>query len=255
MNRQDLIQSLQSLRSKLLNAERLETEFAEAERIWEEIYDRKLTALETFDKENKENYILAKAGPEPEKPKGISGGLFRAKGEEYEKALAEYHLKVEEAEKAYFQEYAEQREKLEAEEKEAIDSERYEAGSRFDAARDALAAVKDELENDDTLSERLKQPEIIDVLIMYLEDLRADSIKEAVNLYFEDLHRYRMEAYMKEQIRLTSEALGKAQEAREIAEAAEARAEEALKIAVRADKDADYAKFWTDYEYFTRKKS
>ena len=72
------------------------------------------------------------------------------------------------------------------------------------------------------------------LLVEIFDNKRADTIKEAVNVLFEDKHRKRMEALYEEHVRLT-------QEAKDAAESAANSAEEAIKIAKEAMGHADKA--------------
>lgn len=97
------------------------------------------------------------------------------------------------------------------------------------------------LSENEVLSEKLKDASIVATLIEYFQDQRADCIKDAVNLYYEEEHRKRLEAFAEEQVRLTAEATEQARLAAISASDAADSAEEALRRVDEAMRKAEEA--------------
>lgn len=93
-------------------------------------------------------------------------------------------------------------------------------------------AAKSALDNNDLLSDRLKKSDAVDAMISYFQDQRADTLKEAINLYHEELHRQELEKYAQMQLKLTEEAK---EYARQAAECASEAAESASEVAESAN--------------------
>lgn len=150
--------------------------------------------------------------------------------------------------KEYYAEFNDAREKLESEEKAAIALEIQLAEADVGKANEVYQVAATILSDNDIVSDKLKDTDVVHALIEYFQDQRADSIKEAVNLYYEEEHRKRLEAFAKEQVRLTAEATEQARlaaisadEAAESAEEAIHRADDAIRKAEEAYDRADEA--------------
>lgn len=55
--------------------------------------------------------------------------------------------------------------------------------------KEKLASIKPNWENNTLLSERLRNSDTIKQMIIFVEDGRADTIKEVINLYFEETRK------------------------------------------------------------------
>lgn len=55
--------------------------------------------------------------------------------------------------------------------------------------KEKLASIKPNWENNTLLSERLRNTDTIKQMIIFVEDGRADTIKEVINLYFEETRK------------------------------------------------------------------
>ena len=74
--------------------------------------------LASFDIENKEKFILSKAGERPKKPsKLLPWNHLKKNKVAYEKAVQEYEERRDEAEQEYYRTYDEKRKELQAEDK------------------------------------------------------------------------------------------------------------------------------------------
>ncbi|HCI83089.1 MAG TPA: hypothetical protein DHV79_00365 [Lachnospiraceae bacterium] len=147
---------------------------------------------------------------------------------EYEKEYSLYTSKLDKCVASYYEEYADKRKKLESEEQAEIAYKLQCAQNQYNIIQERVSLLHNEINENTILSEKMKKKKSVDTLIEYFQDQRADSIKEAVNLYFEEEHRRRLEEFAQEQVRLTAEAAEQARQAAESAEEAAASADEAI---------------------------
>lgn len=189
---------LQSCKSNLENANR---------------YDQ--SKLKSFDRDHKAEYIYEKIGKKPKKPNKkviLALPLYIMLLKKYKKDLLEYERLLPLAEAAYREEYAKEREKLakldEIEKEETI----REAESAYKDILDKYEGVESEISSMDLLGTELKQSSVVKQLISYFENSRADTLKEAVNLWYDErrkdeeearaeTHRQEIKAFEKERVR------------------------------------------------------
>lgn len=231
MAKEEELLALQHLRIKVQDLKAIENKLAADDKALRKAQSRYPSAVEVFDREHKSKYIADRIGDEPQKPAGIIKIVipaYRAKMKAYEQEHARFLSQYNEAEKKYFAEFSDQRKKIESEEAAEIAFDIQAAEKQFRVTKAECDIARAALEADDLLSEKLQKVEIVDELITYFQDQRADSMKEAVNLYFEEQHRQRLEEYAREQVRLTQEAAEQARQAAESADEAAASAREAV---------------------------
>lgn len=217
------------------------------------------TKLDVFDAAHKDIYISEKIGPEPVRPKGLlklALPVYLVKKSQFEKALTEYRKQYTLAEKAYCFDYQSTRAELQI----AAEQETKDAVAAVDAeyqrAHQAYKDVASRVSGNTIISEKYKNSEILSAIIDYLRDGRADTLKEAINLWHdEDRKRIEMEReeeHRSEMLRLERERLMAAQEAAEYqrmayyaAQAASESAKEAADEAHHLSYDISYAT-WDD---------
>ncbi len=232
MDNKEALSSLLTLRERIQKTDLAKAEFEASTEALKKAEIRQPRAVNEFDQKTKNAYVISHIGEEPSKPKGIiklAYPVYRAKKKEFEKKYAEYRIRYDECVAAYYEEYSDQRNKLESEERSEIAYNIQTARQLYNVAKERFETASQELNSDKTLSDKLKRVDVVDELIEIFQDQRADSIKEAVNLFFEEEHRRRLEEYAQEQVRLTSEATEFARQAAESAEEAASRADEAIR--------------------------
>ncbi|MBR5048838.1 MAG: hypothetical protein IKX74_04285 [Erysipelotrichaceae bacterium] len=195
MKKNEDLSALQQLKDRFELVGQLKTETEEARKALKTAKALKPSALESFDAENLENFVTSRQGPQPVKPEAVIklGAGYRARMEEYRKAMEEYQQRDEQLRKEYYEHFQAQRHELEVKEKAEIAGAVDSAKKQLSTLQEKLAAARRQLEEDDTLSSRLKNLKTVNTLIGYFEDRRADSLKEAVNLLFEEQHRKKAE--------------------------------------------------------------
>jgi hypothetical protein len=160
--------------------------------------------------------------------------VYKKKKSVYEEELSKYNEAVQIAEKEYYATFKNERTALiqsdNKEREETIQNLTIELGK----TKENLKAVNNAIEKEDIVGRSLKNSDDIQLLIDIFDNKRANSIKEAINILFEDKHRKRMEELQEWHVKLT-------EEAKEAAENAASSAEEAIRIAYEAMELAEEA--------------
>ena len=244
MDRNECIRILKDLLAQIENFSSAASGLDDAKTKLNALRTKSPSAVRDFDSTKKKSFIESKAGHEPTKPKGaikLAVPIYLSKKKAYEKEYADYMERYKKAEKEYYAEFKDAREKLESEEKAAIAFEIQLAEDALNRATEIYQSAATLLSENEVLSEKLKDASIVATLIEYFQDQRADCIKEAVNLYYEEEHRKRLEAFAEEQVRLTAEATEQARLAAISASDAADSAEEALRRVDEAMRKAEEA--------------
>lgn len=198
---------------------------------------RPIQKLDHFDSTHKAQFIHEKVGEKPTKPTRVLAIVFpiyRKKKKEYAVALEKYNADIQVAEKEYLATFEHERQAL----TEADNKERETAIQDYTLSIESteikLSLLNSQIQNEDIVGASVKNLLDIQQLIGIFDDKRADTIKEAVNVLFDDKHRKKMEELQAEHVRLTKEA-------KEAAERAVKYAEEAIQVAREALDRADEA--------------
>lgn len=244
MENNEILAKLKELLTKSVNYDRLleETKIHHSE--LEKAKKRCPSAVADFDRNNMEKYIVSKIGQKPEKPAGLlklAVPVYLAKKKEYEKSLEEYNVQYSYYQKKYYDAFAEKRKKLDEEEKAEIEQCIQVATAKFNVVKAELSSAEEEMNSDETVGPKLKNTAAISKLIEYFQEQRVDSLKEAINLYYDERHRLKLENYAREQKEILKEITESVEEAVEKAETAALRAEEAFDLAQSAMDRADEA--------------
>ena len=201
----------------------------------------KVDPLAEFDTTQMEQYLVEKAGAEPKK------ALFNIgkKKIEYESAMQQWTSKVEEAKKSYYVDKKDERDSI----KNSHETEINKKKSILDNLASEEKEAREKLKKSDLdLGEPFFNPNAVEKLLTILKSKRADSIKEALNIYFLEQRFVDMEETLKgqqEEIQstklLANEALAKAKESFDLADSAYRKAQDAYRLAQEADSTADDA--------------
>lgn len=244
MDKTEAVERLQLLIEEIDECELMALDVAAAEAGLEEAKNKHFSYLADFDKDHKEEFIKKRAGDKPKKPKLttiINVPVYRSQKDKYKKEKAAYKERLSGAEDAYKEEYFEERNKLK--EQDAAEREKVilDAEKTLESAKSAYAAAQDAFDHDDLLSVRMKSIECARKLLEFFEDGRVDTLKEAINLWFEekrkDEEEARAEAYRREMKELEEERVRAAQSAEEYARQAADNAREAADMAHQREWD------------------
>lgn len=178
--------------------------------------------LKKFDSDHMEQFIEKKIGVRPVEPDGLIKLLvpvYLIQKAQFDVAIATYNKMRPLAEAAYREEYTMQREQLRKQDEYEKNNMLITANNRIAAVKKKLAAAKERIDANNIVSTNLKKKNIIIKLISYFEEGRADNLKEAVNLYYDEKRKdeedQKTEAYRKQMKSLEEEKVRAAQAAEE----------------------------------------
>lgn len=187
----------------------------------------KIDPLAEFDNIQMEQYLIEKAGVKPKK------ALFNVgkKKIEYESAMQQWTSKVEVAKKSYYVDKKDERDSI----KNSHETELNNKKSILDKVIAEEKEAREKLHKSDlNLGEGFVNPEKVEQLLKILKSKRADSIKEALNIYFLEQRFTDIEETLKgqqEEIQATkllaNEAIMKAESAYSLARDADSKADDA----------------------------
>lgn len=182
-------------------------------------------ALNDFDLAHKDAYIISNIGEAPPKPGKIQQILPWTKKEvqAYNAYLKQYN----EFEDKYYEEFSEQRKNVRAEEEKIVQSEMDDYINRQKVYLKNSEELKESIETDTLLDKSLKTRECIESLISFLHLGRADTLKEAINLFFVEQYHQHLEKLVTKQTKLIRKVLQAAEESKQLSDKAYKRADEA----------------------------
>ena len=176
--------------------------------------------LENYDKNHLEEYIKEKIGEKPIEPDGpikLLLPVYLIQKAQYDAAIANYIKMRPLAEASYREEFHKKRDELRIMDNEEEEQRLTEGKKRLEVAEERLVCAKEKVSSNTTVSGSLKQKQIIDCLISYLEEGRADNLKEAVNLFYDEKRKdeeaKKAEAHRQEMLALEEEKVRAAQAA------------------------------------------
>ena len=236
----ELIQAYNLAKEKLEEAEK------ECQRIK---FHYNSNALEVFDSTHLEPYIESKLGEKPKHQDGVINSVKNAlrTRNSYSVKLKQYKKNRQSIENEYYKEYAEERQKIIDTEKQKQEDAFKTASDIFERLKSPYQQAKEQLELDMTVSGKFKSEDTVKELILYFTEGRVTSMKEAINLWYDEKrkdeqeeleaeHRATMEEYAKRQCEATEDA---AESARQAAESASEAAEEARRAREAAQEAVD----------------
>lgn len=202
--------------------------------------------LSTFDEENREQYIHNLSGDEPKQlSKWNPLNHTKKKKEEMRIAVEDYNQRLAQATAQYYEEYKDTRLQLEAEDKNDKEQALKDAEALLESATGAKDKAEIAWKANTLLSEKMRNSYVIKRLIDYFEDGRVDSLKEAINLYYDDIYKEResklAEEHRQKLEQIINEQNDSIQHAISVAEDARSTASEALEAANDAMDRADEA--------------
>jgi hypothetical protein len=247
MEKIEALNRLNALLQKIDNYERASANLQEAMNNLSRAKNNYPARLAAFDAEHKPRFLADMLGEEPIRPHGaikLAVPIYLAKMAKYKKACEAYRKKLPPADAAYREKYAGERESLA--EQDTIEQQKAiaENEAALETAEKIYTESKTALEQDDLLSAKLKTKDIVSCLIDYLNDRRADTLKEAINLWFDEKRKdeeaAKAEAHRKEMIALEEERVRAAQAAEDYARQAAENAREAAEAARRVEWNQSY---------------
>lgn len=241
-----IIRRLDILADNISKKESLEETIESLNKRWIEENNKPLTKVDDFDKKNKQYFVTTKIGTKPKEPSkalALVPSKYKKKKQEYETEMEKYNADKFSAEEEYYSIFQEERQRL----FEADNNERAkniaDLSQKLENAKSDLEIVTEAIETEKVIAPGMKDVKSIRKIIGILRNGRADSVKEAITIMYEDMHRERMEELQKKQVELT-------EEAKDAAIRAEQKAKEALELAKKTSKrvDESYEKIQRAYD-------
>lgn len=199
MEKQEIIKKLETLESLISSKDNSLKRLGEIENAINSINCSSNSELNVFDLNHKSDFINKRVGERPATLNKFNPlNHFKKRKEEQEQALREYEKKISDATKEYFDFYKKEREQLEVE-FERLKEEKIIA---YKNDQKEITGILDNtyksIESIDLISDALKKHNIIQKLITYFKEGRADTIKEAVNLFYDEEYKEKEAALAKE---------------------------------------------------------
>lgn len=201
---------------------------------------------DAFDKEHKDRFIFEKIGAEPVKPNGIiklAVPVYIAKKNRYKVQVQNYEELYKLAEQLYYETFSEELAVLEQTDKVEQADAILKADQHHRQCLDDIEKCCDNISQNTVIDDSLKTKEIVTKLIGYLTVGRSDSLKEAINLYFDekrkDDEQKKAEQHRNEMIELEKERVRAAQVAEMYQQM---QYEETQRAADEAERAAEYAR-------------
>ena len=228
MERIEAIESLKDLLSKITELDSAYSDLQRCKSNMKQARTNSQSKLFDFDREHKTAFVQEKIGPRPKGPSKktkLAPPVYLVLLKKYKKKLLEYEKLLPLAEAAYREKYAEERKKLAELDSDEQKEKIRESEIALQKAKEKYSLIETEIKSVDLLSKELQKSVVVKQLINYLENNRADTLKEAVNLWFDEKRKdeeaAKAEAHRKEMKLLEEERVRAAKSAEEAAKSAE----------------------------------
>lgn len=172
----ELLYDIENYDSMVLNYSKVNEEI-------ESLENRGQEKLDSFDAKYLNNFIVESIGEAPkELSRVIPKKFFKKKRQEKLTKIEEYAKKEELAIEQYYKVFAEERAEILREENEQNNEELLELNKTRSNLQEQLAEYEESFSKIDFLPEKYLNSAQLVRIISYLEDYRADNIKEAINI-------------------------------------------------------------------------
>ena len=215
MNSEDTRSKLAKLLNNLIEKEKCADSLEKSNTNIADIQNHFLGKLYDYDQIHKEAFITENLGMPPTEPKGLIKfvvPVYLSKKSKYKKTLQKYQKLYPLAESAYRNEYRTERNALEQQDELEKEKALHSIREKTTVLKKHHDEIMKAIEFDNTLSDRLKKKEIVSEILGYFDDGRVSTLKEAVNLWYdeqrkseaerkEDEHRERLIVLEEEKLR------------------------------------------------------
>lgn len=172
----DLLYDIENYDSMVLN-------YAEVNKKIESLENQGQEKLDSFDAQYLNNFIVESIGEAPkELSRAIPKKFFKKKRQEKLTKIEEYAKEEELAKEQYYKVFAEERSEILRKENEQFKEELLELNKTRSNLQEHLAEYEQHFSKIDFLPEKYLNSAQLVRIISYLEDYRADNIKEAINI-------------------------------------------------------------------------
>lgn len=172
----DLLYDIENYDSMVLN-------YAEVNKEIESLENKGQEKLDSFDARHLNNFIVESIGEAPKELSRLNPKrLIKNKRQENLTAIEEYAKEEELAIEQYYKVFAEERDEILREENEQNKEELLKLNKTLLNLQEQLAEYEENFSKIDFLPEKYLNSAQLVRIISYLEDYRADNIKEAINI-------------------------------------------------------------------------
>lgn len=172
----DLLYDIENYDSMVLNYSKVNEEI-------ESLENRGQEELDSFDAKYLNNFIVESIGEAPKELSRLSyKKIFKKKRQENLTEIEEYAKEEELAKEQYYKVFAEERAEILRKENEQFKEEWLELNKTRSNLQKYLAEYEEDFSKIDFLPEKYLNSAQLVRIISYLEDYRADNIKEAINI-------------------------------------------------------------------------
>lgn len=172
----ELLYDIENYDSMVLNYSKVNEEI-------ESLENRGQEELDSFDARHLNNFIVESIGEAPKELSRLNPKrLIKNKRQENLTAIEEYAKKEELAIEQYYKVFAEERAEILREENEQNEEELLELNKTRSNLQEQIAEYEENFSKIDFLPEKYLNSAQLVRIISYLEDYRADNIKEAINI-------------------------------------------------------------------------
>lgn len=172
----DLLYDIENYESMVLN-------YAEVNKEIKSLENKGQEKLDSFDTQYLNKFIVESIGEVPKDPsKSIFTKFSTKKKQEYFTEIEEYIKEEELAKEQYYKVFAEERAEILRKENEQFKEELLELNKTRSNLQEHLAEYEQHFSKVDFLPEKYLNSTQLVRIISYLEDYRADNIKEAINI-------------------------------------------------------------------------
>lgn len=172
----ELLYDIENYDSMVLNYSKVNEEI-------ESLENRGQEELDSFDARHLNNFIVESIGEAPKELSRLNPKrLIKNKRQENLTAIEEYAKKEELATEQYYKVFAEERAEILREENEQNEEELLELNKTRSNLQEQIAEYEENFSKIDFLPEKYLNSAQLVRIISYLEDYRADNIKEAINI-------------------------------------------------------------------------
>ncbi|AMC94027.1 hypothetical protein AOC36_08515 [Erysipelothrix larvae] len=146
--------------------------------------------LKMFDETNKDKYILEQVG---DKPKALNKwnpfSYTQKRKTNMEEANKHYDYKRQLAEKEYYEKYASHRKRLMEEDNAEKMHKIRSAKLEMDASQELFVLTESAWRSETLFPEKIRTSEALKTILELFEEGRVETVKESINLYFDELRK------------------------------------------------------------------
>lgn len=177
----ELLYDIENYDSMVLNYSKVNEEI-------ESLENRGQEELDSFDARHLNNFIVESIGEAPKELSRVISKMFKKKRQQNLTEIEEYAKKEELAIEQYYKVFAEERAEILREENEQNEEELLELNKTRSNLQEQIAEYEENFSKIDFLPEKYLNSAQLVRIISYLEDYRADNIKEAINILCSEDH-------------------------------------------------------------------